>query len=390
MIRRRPVLAGLGVVALVLVIAVALAAAALRPARLKATLSEIVQERTQRTLRIDGDVEWRVWPQLEVRVGRTSLSEKASAAPFVAIDGARFGVALRPLLSGRVIVDEASVAGLQGAVIRHADGTFNFEDLLPKPGGRPLQIDIAGVHLDAKQLNWRDEGSGQAIAITDVRVETGSIHADTGSHAFRMASAALAGRQDGGTAALELAAIDGTATTLTIGRLGADVEVRADKTAIKARLDTSLAADLSRRTIDLQMLAGHVLVSDPRLTAGQAKLTLSGGSAKVDLAQPSAQLSIKARLDESTMAAHLDVERFSPLDLALDADIDRLDLDRYLLPAAPGRESGNVDLSALSGRHLRGGVTVGSLRMGGVTATNVRLRLGGGARPAVVGGKDAS
>ena len=92
------------------------------PNDFKQTLSDTVSEQTGRELRIDGDIGLSFFPWLAVRLGPASLSnaEGFGNEPFVAIEGARMGVRLLPLLSRNIELDlvRLDVVAVQGPCIK--------------------------------------------------------------------------------------------------------------------------------------------------------------------------------------------------------------------------------------------------------------------------------
>jgi AsmA protein len=177
----------LGLVLLV-VLAVAIFAMTFDPNRYKDDIQRVVKERTGRTLELKGPLELAFWPSLGARVSGVVLSERAAAQPFVSLDGAHASVALLPLLRGQVTVDRVRLSGLKAQIVKGKDGRFNFQDLIEssgdKPpakaekkdsGGAPVAFDIAGVSIERAAVTYRDLNSGQEIALSDLRLETGRI-----------------------------------------------------------------------------------------------------------------------------------------------------------------------------------------------------------------------
>jgi AsmA protein len=92
-----------------------------------------------------------------------------------------------PLLRGNVIVDRVRVSGLKAQIVKGKDGKFNFHDLMePQAGkpaakapeekkGEPVKFDIAGVTIEGAAVTYRDMNSGQEIALSDLKLETGRI-----------------------------------------------------------------------------------------------------------------------------------------------------------------------------------------------------------------------
>ena len=198
------VIAGLVVL---LVLAVAVFVMTFNPNRYKGQIEQLVKERTGRTLALRGDLEVALWPALGAKVNGVTLSERASAEEFVALDSAHASVALLPLLHGSVVVDGIRVTGLKARVIKEKDGRFNFSDLTEakpadtatpgkaapkdtgaakKPaeqkaeerkdaGGKAVAFDIGSVQLDRSAITYLDKSSGQELALSDLRLSTGRI-----------------------------------------------------------------------------------------------------------------------------------------------------------------------------------------------------------------------
>jgi len=120
----------LGALVVLAIAALALVAATFDPNAYKGEIEKRVKAATGRTLKFHGDIELAFWPALGAKVGKLTLSRRASEHDFASIEGAQISVALLPLLEGEVRVDEVSVSGLNASVIRAKGGKFDFEDLL--------------------------------------------------------------------------------------------------------------------------------------------------------------------------------------------------------------------------------------------------------------------
>ena len=77
------------------------------------------------------------------------------------------------------------------------------------------------------------------------------------------------------------------------------------------------------------------------------------------------------------------MEKFSPLALGFDLDIDQLNVNKYLPPAKPGDagkagkagDGGKLDLSALKGLNVHGAVRIGRFQINQVKANNIKLQI---------------
>jgi len=179
----------LGGLALLALAVVAIVFATFDPNAYKGEIEKLVKERTGRTLKFHGDIGLAFWPSIGAKVGKVTLSRRASANEFAGFDAAHVSVKVLPLLRGEVLVDEVRLTGLKASVIRAKGGRFDFEDLAgaggaaakpakPAAGGAPagkVRFDVAGVHLKDARLVYLDEGSGQRLELDGLNLSTGRI-----------------------------------------------------------------------------------------------------------------------------------------------------------------------------------------------------------------------
>ncbi len=134
----------IGLVAILglVVLAIGVVALVFDPNTYKADLVRIVQEKTGRQLVIDGKLRFTFFPHVGVAVDRLVLSGPAGAGRFASVGEARLGLALLPLLTRRLVAEHVELAGLDLELVKRADGTTNFDDLLgrdepPAPAALP-------------------------------------------------------------------------------------------------------------------------------------------------------------------------------------------------------------------------------------------------------------
>lgn len=419
---------GIALVALLLVLAGTLYAL-FDGEKVKSELSRIVMEKTQRRLEISGPVALSLWPDVGVRLGRTTLSEHAGMQEFLAFDAARVSVAVLPLLSKQVAVKGLELDGLKATVVKKKDGTRSIDDLTGGPAKKvgadeaatPLQIDISHVRLKNAQLTWRDEKSGSTTTFSDLDFSTGRVVADSGRKTLAvdalklamqgksgtdsftlkldaprialtpeqatgdalMLSATLAGTGRKLDAQFALSGISGSLGKLDIAKFDLGVEMISGETQLKAHLTSPVAANLAAQTLALEKLAGSLDLIHPALPMKQLKLPLAG-RARVDLAQQTAQLALDTQFDESKIVSRLELAKFTPLKLSFDLAVDRLDVDRYFPPrpavASQTEPEAALDFSALKSLDLSGAVRIGSLQVHHLkfAGLNARLKAAGG------------
>lgn len=353
----------LGGIAALFAAAVLYVAITFDAARVKEELKRVVLEQKQRTLEIEGDVDLSFYPNLGLKLGKAALSEHNSADRFAAIDSAHVSMAVLPLLSGALVIDEIRVDGASVNVIRYKDGSLNIDDLMSSDAGdsSPVRFDIAGLRLSRSALVFRDEGRGAAHALDRIELSVGKL-----SNAARdklALSAYWTSEQPVVDSHLVLAAAydyDVPAQRYALERVNLTVEGRVlDLSDLRATLALDrLAADADER-FDLQKLsldaaakkAGETLSA--RLSVPALQLDAAG--ARGD------DVSLAARIDAGTGMADIklqlrDIEgsaqsiRAAGLTLALDARLDEASVKAALTtPISVQIDGPSGELSALDG-----------------------------------------
>lgn len=166
----------IGLIGLVL-IAVAILAATFNPNDYKQLLIDLVQDKKQRTLIIEGDIALSFWPKLGANLGKVSISEFQSEQQFASVKNVKVALAVMPLLRKELVVDTIYVDGATVKVVKRQDGSFNFDDLLSEDDTASEQIhfDIQGVHITNSEVAYSDETSGAIYKISQFNLKSGRI-----------------------------------------------------------------------------------------------------------------------------------------------------------------------------------------------------------------------
>jgi AsmA protein len=138
----------------------------------------VVKEKTGRTLRIDGEMYLSLWPDVAVRIGRLSLSERTTDEPFLTIEKARVRLALVPLFSREFVGSELVLTNARVVVIRYENGRLNIDDLLGGEGPTP-RFEIARFNLEHSTLVYRDLARRTRYDFSDIDLQTGRIANET-------------------------------------------------------------------------------------------------------------------------------------------------------------------------------------------------------------------
>lgn len=164
----------LGAITLVVTGTIAYLVSTFDPHDYRDRIVSLVLEKTGRTLDLQGEIGLSFWPDVAVRLGALSLSERQSAERFASVENARVRLKLRPLLSREIVASELVIAGAVVHIIRHADGRFNIDDLF-KGGGPTPRFDVERVLVERSTLDYADLASGARYELHDLNVTTGRI-----------------------------------------------------------------------------------------------------------------------------------------------------------------------------------------------------------------------
>jgi AsmA protein len=331
---------------------------------IKAEVTKVVQEKKQRSLKIDGPLELTFWPNLGVRVGKLSLSEHKSATEFLALDSVRVSVAVMPLLSKQIVVDTIELGGAKATLIRHKDGTLNIADLLaPDKEPSPLvKFDIAGIKVANSQLAFRDEQGGATYAVSALNLTTGHLANAaegplelaakvTASKPKTAADLRIAGRyrydlakQDFGLAKFD-AALKGEVA----GVQGLDLALAAAQLAAKPATSELLVDGLTLTAKGKQGADAF----DLKLEAPKLSLTpdkASGEKIALTANLTGAQKTIAAKLGLAGVEGSAKAVKIARLDLDLDARVGETSARGKLSsPVAVQVEATTVELPKLAG-----------------------------------------
>jgi uncharacterized protein involved in outer membrane biogenesis len=164
-----------GIVGLALVGAGVLAAT-FDPNDYKPLIVNLVKEKKQRTLNIEGDIKLAFWPKLGADLGKVSLSEHNGDKEFASINSAKVFVAVLPLLKKELVIDTIHVDGVRANIVRYKDGTTNFDDLISKEEeSEELKFDIDGIEVSDGSVSLTDEMGNRHFKLSDMQLETGHV-----------------------------------------------------------------------------------------------------------------------------------------------------------------------------------------------------------------------
>lgn len=429
------------VVALILAAAIALPLF-FDPNDFKQEITDLVKDKTGRELTIGGDIELSVFPWLGVELGALELSNAKGfgAEPFAKIGAAHIRVKLMPLLHKGVEMDTVSLRALSLNLVRNKAGQTNWADLAgaapkekeKKPEQREegqmlAALAIGGLDVADSRIVWDDRMSGARYRIDNLSLRTGPL--------------ALGGPMD---VALKFD-LDSKQPAIN-GQVGFDGKVTLDVATQSYALDKAKLAmqlkgdDLPQGTLDLTLAAdvaanlaqqtarisglkldtlgltldgdlkGSAILNDPRISGtlkvrefspralierlGQEPVQTADGNAlataalttELEASTRDFKLNkLSAKLDDTSLEGTLTVRDFAKPAIGFEVDVDEIDLDRYLPPAAAGADkkatpasgaaagAGQLPLDTLRALDLNGTLRIGKMKASNIRSQDIHL-----------------
>jgi AsmA protein len=428
------------VLILLLVAAIIVLPMVVDPNDYKPQIVQAAKEKLGRDLVIEQDLGLSVFPWLGIQTGGVRVGNAAGFSEpwFAEIDQLGLKVKLMPLLSRRVEVDTLVVTGLRLNLEKDAKGRTNWEDLAaPEPDQpaepaaadgetAPLSLSVQGIQIEDARISWDDRQAGQKYVLDGVRVVTGalapgatvpveagmtfssskpamslkavldaSVSTDAEIKVFRVADLVLQLDAEGeglpaGGARLTLKSdvlADTNADTLTLDNLeisgpamaakgGLAVSALQTKPAVSGRLSI---AETNLKTL-ASMFASPIETTDPAVltrVSGDLEFSYADGGVKLD--------PLKIRLDDSSLSGHLHVLNTAGPVVRTRMELDQIDLDRYLPPAAgdDGKAAGGDaaeaaaqdPFAALRPLDFEGEFRIGQLKVGNARLSNVTTKV---------------
>jgi len=431
------ILAIVGIVAVLLVVATIVLPMVIDPNNYKDQIADAVREKTGRELTIGGEINWSVFPSIGLELSDVKLGnpEGFGEQPMLDIGEAGISVKFLPLLKSRVEVGEVSMSDVSINLSRKADGENNWTDLggAGAAGAAPSQtrgegvsaLTISGIEITNARVSFNDVDQTTELKEFDLKasnIALGKPFDLQGGFSMNLPGNQLAGEVEFGGRVRSAAngkqyGIDGFSLSFrgTRGAAGEtvnlDVDVRADAD-IDLSKDQAVLSDFVLKLYGLSVsgdltvssltaepkFAGQLKVAefnpksllkslgmeapvtsnDKALTRLRADMKFTGSSDSADMQN------LAVVFDDSTFKGDLKITNFSYPKLAFDFQIDQLDLDDYLPPQDPApvaattaSGSSDSDLTVETFRGFTGGgnFRVGKLVVAGLTATDVSTKM---------------
>jgi AsmA protein len=432
------ILAIVGIVAVILVIAAVVLPMVIDPNNYKDEIAVAVKEETGRDLHIGGQIEWSVFPSIGLKLSDVKLGnpEGFGEQPMLDIGEAGVSVKFMPLFRHRLEIGDVSMNNVSINLSRKANGRNNWDDIAaagkgetPPPsasGNGVSSLTISGIAITNAKVTFNDAEQTTELKDFDLKatnIELGRPFDLQGGFSINLPKKQLAG-EVGFSGRVSAAAngkqygIDGLNLSFK-GKQGpageavnldmdvaanADVDLSKDQAVLSGLVfrlyDLSVTGDLTLTSLSKEpQFSGQLKVAEfnPKsllkslgmeapVTASDKALTRLGADMNFSGSADSANMqNLVVAFDDSSFEGNLRITGFTYPKLAFDFRIDELNLDDYLPPAGDAANTatagvagnGEADLSVDTFRGFTGGgdFKVGKLVVAGLTATDVSMKM---------------
>ena len=250
------------------------------------------------------------------------------------------------------------------------------------------ELNIAELNLKTGRLDGQTPGDvAMSARITGKRPEVDMRAQASGALRFNLAReefafdkfiAQLKGRYDQDTVSAEFSApkVEVTPARAAGSEVKVSIQLKGPQRAVDAKLLIA-AVEGTATALTIPKIA---LELDAVLAGVAAKASI-GIAIKANLAKQDLKADLAGRIDDAPLKATVAVTNFAPLKASFDAEFERLDVDRYIPPdKKDGKGDEPVDLAVLRGKTVSGKVAIGALTALRVKLENVKaeIKLAGG------------
>ncbi len=417
-----------------IVLALAAAAVALPflvdPNDYKDEIANAVKKNTGRDLTIDGDLGLSVFPWVGINTGRLALANAPGfgADPLAQVDEVDVKVKLMPLLRKQLEVNTVALHGLTLNLVTNAAGRTNWQDLAGAKAAKPeaaeaeagvalAAIAVQGVDVRDGRVVWDDRKAGSKYLFDKIQLTTGKIVSG------KPAQVSLDLEAEGGglpnRVPLELdttVKLDVDAQTVSLGDLKLALKDLPAKLALAV---PSVDVALKKQTLQVPSfavefgelnaqgsLSGNSIIDAPRFKgeidvpefALRNLLASLGTEVQTADAKALARASLRgklsgtldkirvqdltATLDDSKLTGELELGLGAKSVYKFNLNVDQIDLDRYLSPAAeakttaeavPGEALVALPVAPLRGMDAQGDFRIQTFKISGLSIADMHI-----------------
>jgi AsmA protein len=365
----------------------------------KVEMAQMVKEETGRDLRFDGDIRFNFFPWLGLEVGPMALGNAPGFSPdkMVSINKAEASIRIIPLLSGEIAIGMIVLDGFTLNLTKNAKGVTNWDDLTKAKDQKPEKtksedqtkdtdqkelkaLSVQGIEITNANVIFADQQAGQQTTLTNLNLEVGEVGEKVRfpfklSFDLKLDKPKISTRPElAGFAQFDLDAGTFEISEMALNALGMKIIGLFFAKSTNDAFDFS--GELTLNETSLRKLMTEIdqkapVTTDPSVLerfSADIKYNGTGNSASLE------KMTIK--LDDTTIEGTGSVTDFDKPAIAFAVNVDAIDVDRYMPPAAQKSKTETTtvqtkedtapatepDLSALRTLNLTGKLTIGKVK----------------------------
>ena len=398
----------LGSIVALLIVGAVIVSLVLDPNKYKDTIIQIAKQYTGRDLKIDGKMSLSFFPWLGVELPPLTLSNAPGfdKKPFAEVKQAGIHVKLLPLLRKEIVVKQITLDGLRLRLAKNSAGVTNWDDLggakgAQKPVDQPASdtdpslggLAIGSVAIRDAEVTWDDQMTGAMYSVKNMNLKTGQLAAGKPADLnlgfdFTSAAPKINTRVDVNarlTVDMDKQTLDMPKLSLEVAGMNLTLTDVKGSNIIKApAFHGQLGiANFSPRTLMQKFGVKYETTDTKALAQASVHSAFSASSKDVQLKN------IKITLDSTTINGSFALNDFAKLAYRFDINIDDIDIDRYMSPAAtaktqdvktskvnaPAAAPAAIPLDSLRKLNADGAIKIKKLKATGIRSTDVSTQI---------------
>jgi len=358
------------------------------------------KEATGRDLVLAGDIDISLFPWLGFSLGSTQFGNAPGFgdAPMISVEEVDLRVALIPLLKGKIEVAKVKLHGLKVNLQTNVRGVTNWDALVSESTAEEaesssetpeFELVIKGVEVKDAELLWQDDQAGTKIQIAPLNLTIGEVVDGKPTDVnldLKMKNAAPL--MEVSLVIVTKALFDSKAQTLDLNDLNVNLHATGESFpngALDLELNADVSGNLQSREFALQNTTIKIAGIGDAFLEGKLNAVLQT-AIKVNLEKETLSLSsLVVSMLDTKLTGNASVQSFDKPNIKFSLASDLLDLDK-LLPissaeekaeSTPAGENEPIKLPVETMRDLKvnGDITVGTLKIFGMTMTNVKATI---------------
>jgi AsmA protein len=352
----------------------------------RARIERAATQALGRRVELTGALSWRPGANFEIQSlgGRIANVEGFGALSLASWQSLRLGVALRPLLDHRLVIDRIEIQGLRLNLARSAaGGNWSVPPSAPQTQDPQLALSVGHISLREGAVVFSDQVGNRAWSATQLALEV-NLPAQLEAPVLRFSDLSMQARLQGPPLQQAGIAVQLKAPRIEVNRERMHVQlpewqVMWDDTRLNGSISAGFGATpategaVRLRAPSLRRLLQSVSVAAPATRDDSAFGPLElgtqfrSGKGTVELTD------LGLKLDSTRVEGAVRFTTLTPASLRFELSADEVDVDRYLSPKNQPGNPLSLPLAELKALDAKGVLVLRRARVAGAAAREMRI-----------------